>query len=127
MQEHYQTGSGTLQARPWQNDQAPWEVDEDDILKRVYQSNAPLILENHQESSVTSTYNVPLTNDFSVPQLMEQAQQIYDRQGHAFRLNLEFGLILRNTETGEYRYFRAYANESHDRYLIHILETNFED
>lgn len=61
---------------------------------------------------MSSAYNVPLTNGFSIPQLMEQAQNIYDRQGHTFRLNLEFGLILRNTETGEYRYFRAYANAS---------------
>ncbi|CAC5392374.1 unnamed protein product [Mytilus coruscus] len=115
MREHYQTGTGAIQSRPCQNDQATWEVDDDDDLKKVYESNAPLILENHQESSVSSTFNVPLTNDFSVPQLMEQAQQIYDRQGHAFRLNLEFGVILhvlRNTETGDYRYFRAYANES---------------
>ena len=43
---------------------------------------------------------------------MENAQRIYDRQGNAFRLNLEFGLILRHTETGEYRYFRPYSNES---------------
>jgi cytochrome c553 len=40
---------------------------------------------------------------------MEQAEEIYDRQGHAFRLKLEFDLILRNTETGEFRYFRAYG------------------
>lgn len=43
---------------------------------------------------------------------MEHVERIYDRQGHAFRLNLEFGLILRRTETGEYRYFRPFANES---------------
>jgi hypothetical protein len=44
--------------------------------------------------------------------MVEQAEEIYDRQGHAFRLKLEFDLILRNTETGEFRYFRAYGNES---------------
>jgi hypothetical protein len=110
MREHYQSGAGALQSRPWQDGQAPWEVDDD--LKRVYESNAPIILENHQESSVSSTYNAPLTNDFTAPQLMEQAEEIYDRQGHAFRLKLEFDLILRNTETGEFRYFRAYGNES---------------
>ncbi|XP_071137847.1 uncharacterized protein [Mytilus edulis] len=43
---------------------------------------------------------------------MEQAERLYDRQGHAFRLNLEFGLILRHTETGDYRYFRPFQNES---------------
>ena len=43
---------------------------------------------------------------------MDHAQRIYDRQDNAFRLNLEYGLFLRHTETGEYRYFRPYANES---------------
>ena len=30
----------------------------------------------------------------------------------AFRLNLEFGLVLVNTDTGEYRYFVPYSNEA---------------
>ena len=105
MQDHYQRGSGALQSRPWANGQAPWEVEDNPSLKTVYDANAPIILENHQqESSISSSYNVPLTSDFTVPQLMEHAERIYDRQGHAFRLNMEFGLILRHTETGEYRY-----------------------
>ena len=112
MQEHYQSGGGALQAIPWEDDQAPWEVADDLPLKTVYEANAPIILENQQESSVSSTYNVPLTNDFTVPEMMEHAERIYDRQGHAFRLNLEFGPIIRHTETGEYRYFRPFANES---------------
>jgi hypothetical protein len=112
MQEHYQSGGGALQAIPWEDDQAPWEVERDDRLKNVYEANATIILENHQESAVSSTYNVPLTNDFTVLEMMEHAERIYHRQGHAFHLNLEFGLILRNTETGEYRYFRPFANES---------------
>jgi hypothetical protein len=40
-------------------------VEGDDRLKNVYEANAPIILENHQESSVSSSYNVPLTNDFT--------------------------------------------------------------
>jgi hypothetical protein len=99
MQEHYQTGGGALQAIPWQDCQAPWEVEGNDRLKNVYEANAPIILENRQESSVSSTYNVSHTNDFTVPEMMEHAERLYDRQGHAFRLNLEFGLILRHTET----------------------------
>ena len=112
MQEHYQSGGGSLQAISWEDDQAPWEVEGDDRLKNVYEANAPIILENHQESSVSSSYNVPLTNDFTVPEMMEHAERIYDHQGHTFRLNLEFGLTLRHTETGAYRYFRPFANES---------------
>ena len=103
MQEHYQSGGGALQSRPWAAGEAPWETDEDGPLKTVYEANEPLILENHEESSTSSTYNLPLTNDFSIDQLMEQSERIYDRQGHAFRLNLQFGLILRHTETGEYQ------------------------
>ena len=78
----------------------------------MYEANASIILENHQESSVSSSYNVPVTNDFTVPEMMEQADRIYDRQGHAFLLNLEFGLILRHTETSEYSNFRSFANEA---------------
>jgi hypothetical protein len=78
----------------------------------VYEAKAPIILEHHQECSVSSTYKVLLTNDFTVPDMLEHAERIYDRQGQAFRLNLEFGLILRNAETDEYRYFRPFAKES---------------
>ena len=112
MQEHYQSGGGALQARPWEDGQAPWEVEGNDRFKHVYEANAPIILENHQESSVSSTYNVPVANAFNVPEMMEQAERIYDRQGNAFGLNLKFELILRHTETGEYRYFRPFANGS---------------
>lgn len=112
MQEHFQTGGGTLQARPWTNGEAPWERDNDDRLKQTYEANTPIILDNHQESSVSSSYNFPITNGFTISQLMRQAEEVYDRQQNAFRLNLEFGLILRNTETDEYRYFHPYSNES---------------
>ncbi|KAJ8317503.1 hypothetical protein KUTeg_005407, partial [Tegillarca granosa] len=35
---------------------------------------------------------------------------IYEEQQYAFRLNLIFGVILQNRETGEYRYFAPYSN-----------------
>ncbi|CAG2213399.1 unnamed protein product [Mytilus edulis] len=120
MQHHYQSGGGALQARPWTDGETPWEADDDGPLKTVYEANAPIIMENHSESSVTSSYNVPLTNDFTVPQLMEQSERIFDRQRHAFRLNLEFGLILRHTETVEYRYFRPFQNESLFEHPVYI-------
>jgi hypothetical protein len=64
MQELYQTGSDILQSRSWEQDQAPWEVTDDPLLETVYEGNAPIILEDHQESSVSSSYNVPLSNDY---------------------------------------------------------------
>jgi len=58
MQDHYQRGADALQSRPWAEGQVPWEVADDPPLKTVYKANAPIILENHQESSVSSSYNV---------------------------------------------------------------------
>jgi hypothetical protein len=43
VQEHYQSGGGSLQAISWEDDQAPWEVEGDDRLKNVYEANAPII------------------------------------------------------------------------------------
>ena len=45
-------GGGTLQSRPWTNGESPWERDDDVRLKQVYEANEPLILENHEETSV---------------------------------------------------------------------------
>lgn len=112
MQHHYQTGGNALQERPWGIDQAPWETEGDPNLQSTYEANQGLILASSEESSVVSSYNVPLNNDFTIPQLMNHAQRIYDKQNNAFRLTFEFGLILRHTETGEYRYFRPHANDS---------------
>ena len=69
-----------------------------------------LILSNHQEGSVQSINNYPFSNDFTVDNIMARADEGYDRQQTAFRLNLEFGLIVVNTDSGEYRYFTPYSN-----------------
>ena len=41
---------------------------------------------------------------------MRLAEDVYQRQERAFRLNLVFGVILQNRETGRYRYFVPYTN-----------------
>jgi hypothetical protein len=77
MQQHFQTGGKALQERLWEISQAPWETEEDDSrLNQVYEANEPLILDNHQESSVISSYNVPLNNDFTSPQMMDHTQRV---------------------------------------------------
>ncbi|KAK3104447.1 hypothetical protein FSP39_002238 [Pinctada imbricata] len=105
-----QRGAGFLQPTPYMQGQEPWIDNEP--LREIYDTNSPLILQRHQEGSVFSIYNIPLTNDFSIHEMMESMEEIYDRQEHAFRLNLNFGLILVNTETGENRYFRPFSNRS---------------
>ncbi|KAJ8311825.1 hypothetical protein KUTeg_010638 [Tegillarca granosa] len=112
MREHYQHG-GALHTVPWGDNPAPWEREDDTIderLQEVYQANEPLILQNHDIGPVESTYNFPVGNDLNVDQLMRYVDEIYREQQYAFRLNLSFGVILQNRETGDYRYFTAYTN-----------------
>ena len=115
---YYQTGRGVLQPLPYAHGQEPWI--EDNTLEEVYDTNRPLILQGHREENVHSTYNTPLTNYFSTNDLMDVMEEIYDCQHNAFRLNLQFGLILRNNETYEYRYFRPFANHSLFTRLMYI-------
>ena len=85
-------------------------LDGNDALREVYDSNAPLILENHNQGPLRSVYNFPLTNDVNLNQLMGLPEDIYRQQDRAFRLNAVFGMILQNRETGRYRYFIPYNN-----------------
>jgi hypothetical protein len=110
MRDHTQRGGGFLQPSPYVIGEEPWIGDE--ALRETYDLNAPLILQRHREGNMLSTYNLPLANDFSTFELMKAVEEIYDRLQHAFRLNLQFGLILVNTKTGEYRYFIPHSNES---------------
>ncbi|KAJ8312116.1 hypothetical protein KUTeg_009489 [Tegillarca granosa] len=112
MRTHFQVGQG-IQPRPWGNRPAPWEFDGgevDENFRDVYQTNEPLILEQHQRGPIESRYNFPVQNDVSVDEMMHFVSDIYEEQQYAFRLNLVFGVILQNRETGEYRYFAPYSN-----------------
>ncbi|KAK3109123.1 hypothetical protein FSP39_023489 [Pinctada imbricata] len=112
MTNHYQVG-GQLQDTPWGNQPAPWEGSStDERLKTVYEANAPLILQPNAPGPNISTYNFPTGNDVDEDQIRQAAEAIYDRQDHAFKLNLSFGVILRHRETGEYRYFRPFYNDT---------------
>ncbi|MCG7865753.1 MAG: C2H2-type zinc finger protein, partial [Candidatus Thiodiazotropha taylori] len=82
----------------------------DEALRDVYEANAPIILEAGRLGPIQSIYNFPLTNEVSINQVMDFANAVFQQQHHAFRLNLVFGVILRNRETGQYRYFVPYTN-----------------
>lgn len=81
MNEHFQVGEGGFQARPWGNGTPPWKEGGrvDHKLKEVYESNIPVILRRHQEGTVCSVYNFPIDNQFSVGEIMQAANDIYDR------------------------------------------------
>lgn len=95
IRHHYNQSGGSLQRRPWGDDTAPWDrAGADEGLREVYEANMPLILEQHRTGPIQAVYNFPLDNDVSVNQLMEYAEEIYQREQRAFRLNLVFGVIL---------------------------------
>ena len=106
MDRHIQVGAGGLQNQPFDVDQLEPGV------RDCYRVNRPVILENHREGPVESIYNVPLCPGFSMHDLHQTLKEIYDRQTHAFKINFSFGMILMHTETGRYRYFKPYDNES---------------
>jgi hypothetical protein len=114
MNVHHRGGADQLQDMPFQG-VAPWEDDQGNVvdveLQRIYDMHRSLILDSHYIGPVTSIYNFPIDNTFNVHTLMRQARFIYNRENQVIRLNFIFGLILKNRETEEYRYFKPYKNE----------------
>ena len=105
-------GGAELQDIPF--DIAPWQDDQGNVidpeLERVYDTHRSLILDAHTFGPVTSLYNFPIDNTFDVETIMNQVRYIYNNENQVIRVNFIFGIILRNRETGEYRYFKPYKN-----------------
>lgn len=104
------TGKGD---KIWLNDNAPWIKDNGDIdlqLKETYEMNILLIKESQDKKVLSAYYNFPISNDFTIEELMVFVNKIYNLQTETFRLNLVFGYILWNVETKKYRYFKPYNN-----------------
>ena len=115
--EHQSGQGGELQQPPWtsQDSRAPWEDEQgnvDEGLQETYQMHENNILAPHSIGEVTSEYNFPVDNDLTLDQLTEQLDYIYNQQETSFRINLSVGLILQNSETGRYRFFRTHQNGS---------------
>ncbi len=114
MTRHFQTGGG-IQREPWAEGGEPWVGDDgrvDEKLRDCYRTNAPLILQNHRPGPVESTYNVPVFPGMTAYDLGRSLIKIYERQTHAFKINLSFGFIMQHVETNEMRYFRPYDNQT---------------
>ena len=112
VQQHYQVGTG-LHPEPFQLGQEPW-VNEDGTvsegLRDCYRTNRALILERYREGPVESLYNIHMYPGKTLFDIGHALQGIYDRQRHAFKINVTFGFIMRHVETGRFRYFRPYDN-----------------
>ena len=91
------------------------------MLLAVYNEYLPTITAAHDQGQVWGIYNFPL-NDFNgeSEQLYHQLNHVYEKENNTFRINLPFGVILRNVETGDYRYYRAYYNSTLLDYPVRI-------
>ena len=141
MNVHHVGGAQVLQRVPF--DIPPWQGEDgvvDEALRAVYDTHRSLILDDHGFGGMTSIYNFPITNEFDVDTLMQHVREIYRRENQVFRINMIFGLILRNRETGEYRYFKPYRNEEVfsdslqianaadlNKFRIRVANLNFHD
>ena len=73
--------------------------------------NRKHILRDDEDSVLNKVYNFPSNNlQKGFNEIRGHLNQIYNDQEHAFRINFSFGMILQNTETGEYRYYIPYFN-----------------
>ena len=89
------------------------ELENDEDLRHVYNVNRLHILANHDKSNQVYTYNFP-TNDLDggISDISDQLRAISADQNNAFKINLSLGMILRNSETGRFKYFIPYENET---------------
>ncbi len=114
IKKHTQTGKG-YHDMPWNQNSAPWLTDgvlTDKPLKKIYMKYKHLILRSvYAETPISCNYNFPVRNNFTLAELMNFAQVIYEKQVQTFKLNMAFGYILRHKVTGELRYFIAFDNE----------------
>lgn len=117
MYEHYMTthqvGGGELQQVPWNHEEdAPWYTDGnvDTFLKKTYEVHSSFILQSHHSTPSSSVYNFPTNDNVSYTDLVDHVKYIYQQENRTFKFNIAFGFILKNIETGEYRYFKPYEN-----------------
>ena len=58
---------------------------------------------------VQSRYNYRLTT-LDTRDLEEQLRRVFDEQTYSFKINMSYGVILRNKQTGRYKYFHSSCN-----------------
>lgn len=84
--EHGQTGHRNSVIPPNITDQK---------LQNVFKANSKFIFEDNAEDDVQSTINIPLQNDVSIQEIVNQAEQIFNNSKqhlkYSFLLALSFG------------------------------------
>ena len=97
-----------------------------DELLRVVRQHWVSIRTSVSRGPVQSRYNYRLTT-LDTRDLEQQLRRVFDEQNYSFKINLSYGFVLRNKNTGRYRYFHSSFNCC-GRYLDEpSLVTNSQD
>ena len=108
---------------PWEKDPSinpPWiTIDKDGnslsdtAFRLIYSENRDTIQAPHDVGIIRGLYNFPVDdfNNDSV-KMRSHLDHILKFESHAFKLNVAFGMLLRHIETGEYRYYTPYYNNT---------------
>lgn len=106
--QHRQTGGAELQNEPWPANEDPFaNIPNGDEIRRMYEQSRPYILAAHygEPDDLKKYYNFPVKGEVTDQNIRNQLNFIYNREQHAFRLNIGAGVILRHQD-GELRYFK---------------------
>ena len=80
-------------------------------------------IRTEEANRVQDRYNFTL-HDMTVSTFPEMVRRIFRQQTTAFKINLSFGFILRNMETGELRYYHSSQNNSRFVDVPHLIRTD---
>ena len=100
-------------AAPWITTDEHGNTSRDVGFEKIYHDNRDTIQSTHDIGNIRGVYNFP-TNDFNgeTEVLRPHLDQILSNEDHSFKVNLAFGIILKHLDTGEYRYYTAYYNNT---------------
>ena len=109
-----QFGGGELQPSPFPPGVHPFsDFPDSDSLLRLYRDNEVFILQPHEtDDDVVSVFNFPVHGTITPAEVDRQMRAIYadDSTNNAYKLDVTAGVILRNTRTGQYRFYRTGSN-----------------
>ena len=86
---------------------------ENDDLRQEYDTNRQFILAPTRYTRDNTVYNFP-TNDLArgFPEIEQHLDDVFESQVNAFKLNVSFGIILKNSATNQLRYFIPHSNQT---------------
>ena len=115
VREHrLQYGGGDMQESPFAQNERPFEQFPDaEKMHQLYKDNEVYILRPHMlENPNVQVFNYPIKGKVTDAELERQMRDIYENPdtGHAYKLELTAGVILRGTDDGELRYYKPETN-----------------